>query len=119
MDHAERITAEEMGAVKPDVQLLLGNEAVAQGAWEAGVRVVSSYPGTPSTEITEAVAKYPEVNVQWATNEKVAAEVAFGAAMTGARAMTCMKHVGVNVAADPLFTAAYTGVKRRACGRLR
>jgi indolepyruvate ferredoxin oxidoreductase alpha subunit len=110
MDNRIRITAEEMGARKPEAQLLLGNEAVAQGAWEAGVRVVSSYPGTPSTEITEAMAKYPEVNVQWATNEKVAAEVAFGAAMAGARAMTCMKHVGVNVAADPLFTAAYTGV---------
>ncbi|MCE5342520.1 MAG: indolepyruvate ferredoxin oxidoreductase subunit alpha [Eubacteriales bacterium] len=93
-----------------EVRLLLGNEAVARGAWEAGVKVVSSYPGTPSTEITEAVAKYPEVNVQWAPNEKVATEVAFGAAMAGARAMTCMKHVGVNVAADPIFTAAYTGI---------
>jgi indolepyruvate ferredoxin oxidoreductase alpha subunit len=93
-----------------DVRLMLGNEAVARGAWEAGVKVVSSYPGTPSTEITEAIAKFPEVNVQWAPNEKVAAEVTFGAAMAGARAMTCMKHVGVNVAADPIFTAAYTGV---------
>ena len=110
MENPNRINAEEMGAAKADVQLLLGNEAVAQGAWEAGVKVVASYPGTPSTEVTEAIAKYPEVNVQWATNEKVAAEVAFGAAMAGARAMTCMKHVGVNVAADPLFTAAYTGV---------
>ncbi len=110
MDNVTRITAEELGAPKHEAQLLLGNEAVAQGAWEAGVRVVASYPGTPSTEITEAIARYPEVNVQWATNEKVAAEVAFGAAMAGARAMTCMKHVGVNVAADPLFTAAYTGV---------
>ena len=89
---------------------MLGNEAVARGAWEAGVRVISSYPGTPSTEITEAAANYEEINCQWATNEKVATEVAFGAAMAGARAMTCMKHVGVNVAADPLFTAAYTGV---------
>ncbi|MEA5014655.1 MAG: indolepyruvate ferredoxin oxidoreductase subunit alpha [Candidatus Limiplasma sp.] len=89
---------------------MLGNEAVARGAWEAGVRVVSSYPGTPSTEITECAANYEEINCQWATNEKVAAEVTFGAAMAGARAMTCMKHVGVNVAADPLFTAAYTGV---------
>ena len=91
-------------------RLLLGNEAVAQGAWEAGARVVTSYPGTPSTEITECVAKHPDINCQWAPNEKVAAEVAFGAAMAGARAMTCMKHVGVNVAADPIFTAAYTGV---------
>ncbi len=93
-----------------ETALLLGNEAVAQGAWEAGVKVVSSYPGTPSTEITETAAKFPEVNVQWASNEKVATEVVFGAALAGARAMTCMKHVGVNVAADPLFTAAYTGV---------
>ena len=91
-------------------QLMLGNEAVARGAWEAGIKVVSSYPGTPSTEITENTAKYKEINSEWAPNEKVAAEVAFGAAMAGARAMTCMKHVGVNVAADPLFTAAYTGV---------
>lgn len=91
-------------------KLMLGNEAVARGAWEAGVHVISSYPGTPSTEITEYAATYPEINCEWATNEKVAAEVAFGASMAGARAMTCMKHVGVNVAADPLFTAAYTGV---------
>ncbi len=91
-------------------QLMLGNEAVARGAWEAGVSVVTSYPGTPSTEITECAATYPEINCQWSANEKVASEVAFGAAMAGARAMTCMKHVGVNVAADPLFTAAYTGI---------
>ena len=110
MDKKNLITAEEMGAPVRQAQLMLGNEAVAQGAWEAGVKVVCSYPGTPSTEITEAIAKYPEVNVQWAPNEKVATEVAFGAAMAGARAMTCMKHVGVNVSADPLFTAAYTGV---------
>lgn len=91
-------------------KLMLGNEAIARGAWEAGVRVISSYPGTPSTEITEYATVYPEINCEWAPNEKVAAEVAFGASMAGARAMTCMKHVGVNVAADPLFTAAYTGV---------
>ena len=90
--------------------LFLGNEAVARGAWEAGVRVCSSYPGTPSTEITETVSKYPEINSEWATNEKVAMEVAYGAALGGVRAMTCMKHVGLNVAADPFFTAAYTGV---------
>ncbi len=92
-------------------KLMLGNEAVARGAFEAGVRVVSSYPGTPSTEITEYAALYEDINCEWAPNEKVAAEVAFGAAMAGARSMTCMKHVGVNVAADPLFTAAYTGVR--------
>ncbi|MEG2951121.1 MAG: thiamine pyrophosphate-binding protein, partial [Clostridia bacterium] len=104
------ITADVFTADHVDERLLLGNEAVAQGAWEAGVRVVASYPGTPSTEITEAVAKFPEVHCQWAPNEKVATEVAFGASMAGGRAMTCMKHVGVNVAADPIFTAAYTGV---------
>jgi len=92
------------------LRLMLGNEAVARGAWEAGVMVISSYPGTPSTEITEYASAYGEIDCQWAPNEKVAAEVVFGAAMAGARAMTCMKHVGVNVAADPLFTAAYTGV---------
>lgn len=91
--------------------LYLGNEALARGAWEAGATVVSSYPGTPSTEITAAAATYPEINAEWATNEKVAMEVAFGAAMAGARAMTCMKHVGMNVAADPMFTAAYTGIR--------
>ncbi|MDR0928134.1 MAG: indolepyruvate ferredoxin oxidoreductase subunit alpha, partial [Oscillospiraceae bacterium] len=91
--------------------LMLGNEAIARGAWEAGVKVASSYPGTPSTEITEVLATYPEINAEWATNEKVAMEVAFGAAMAGARAITCMKHVGMNVAADPMFTAAYTGIK--------
>ena len=91
-------------------KLMLGNEAVARGAYEAGVRVVSSYPGTPSTEITEFCAAYPEIDCDWAPNETVAVETAFGAAMTGARAMSCMKHVGVNVAADPLYTAAYTGV---------
>ena len=92
------------------VKLLLGNEAVAQGAWEAGVHVVSSYPGTPSTEITETLAKLPGVYCEWSPNEKVSAEVAIGAAIDGARAMCCMKHVGLNVAADPLFTAAYAGV---------
>ena len=91
-------------------KLMLTNEAVARGAWEAGVKVVSSYPGTPSTEITEFCAGYPEMYVEWAPNEKVSAEVAIGAAAAGARSMCCMKHVGVNVAADPLFTAAYTGV---------
>lgn len=91
-------------------QLMLGNEAAARGAWEAGVRLVSSYPGTPSTEITEYAAQYPEIYAEWAANEKVALEVCAGAAMGGARAMCCMKHVGVNVAADPLYTLSYTGV---------
>ena len=91
-------------------ELYLGNQAIARGAWEAGVRVVSAYPGTPSTEITEFAATYPEIYAEWAPNEKVALEVAFGASLGGARAMVCMKHVGLNVAADPLFTAAYTGV---------
>lgn len=91
-------------------KLMLTNEAVARGAYEAGVKVVSSYPGTPSTEITEFVAKYPEIYSEWAPNEKVATEVAVGASIAGVRSMCCMKHVGVNVAADPLFTVAYTGV---------
>ena len=91
-------------------KLMLGNEAVARGAYEAGANVVSSYPGTPSTEITEFAAKYPEMYVEWAVNEKVAMEVCAGASLGGARALTCMKHVGVNVAADPLFTLSYTGV---------
>lgn len=91
-------------------ELMLTNQAIALGAWQAGVRVVSSYPGTPSTEITENTAKYKEIHSEWAPNEKVALEVGIGASMAGARAMVCMKHVGLNVAADPLFTAAYTGV---------
>ena len=91
-------------------QLMLGNEAVARGLYEAGVKVVSSYPGTPSTEITEFAAKYEEMYSEWAPNEKVAAEVAIGAAFAGARSFCAMKHVGLNVAADPLYTAAYTGV---------
>ena len=91
-------------------EILLGNEAVAAGAYIAGVKVVSSYPGTPSTEITEAASRYERIACEWAPNEKVGLEVAIGASMAGARAMSCMKHVGLNVAADPLFTAAYTGV---------
>ena len=91
-------------------QLLLGNQAAAAGARDGGIRVISSYPGTPSTEITETAAKFAEVYTEWAANEKVAAETALGAAVTGNRAMCCMKHVGLNVAADLLFTAAYTGV---------
>ncbi len=91
-------------------QLMLGNEAVARGLYEAGCSFVSSYPGTPSTEITEAIAKYPEVYAEWAPNEKVAMESAFGASLAGRRSFCGMKHVGLNVAADPLFTISYTGV---------
>ena len=91
-------------------QLMLGNEAVARGLYEAGCAFVSSYPGTPSTEVTEAVAKYQEVYAEWAPNEKVAMESAFGACLAGKRSFCGMKHVGLNVAADPLFTIGYTGV---------
>jgi len=90
--------------------LMLGNEAVARGLYEAGCSFVSSYPGTPSTEITESVATYKEVYAEWAPNEKVAMESAFGACLAGKRSFCAMKHVGLNVAADPLFTIAYTGV---------
>lgn len=92
-------------------KILLGNEAIARGAWEAGVKVSSAYPGTPSTEVSESLARYDEVYAEWAPNEKVATEVAIGASIAGVRSMCCMKHVGVNVAADPLYTAAYTGVR--------
>ena len=91
-------------------KLMLGNEAVAQGLFEAGCRVVSSYPGTPSTEITEFAVKHDEIYCEWAPNEKVAMEVAIGASIAGGRAFCAQKHVGLNVAADPLFTASYTGV---------
>ena len=91
-------------------KLMLGNEAFARGLFEAGCRVVSSYPGTPSTEITEEAAKYDEMYAEWAPNEKVAMEAALGASIAGARSFCGMKHVGLNVAADPLYTAAYTGV---------
>ncbi|MDR3121319.1 MAG: hypothetical protein LBU58_08315, partial [Clostridiales bacterium] len=90
--------------------LLLGNEAVARAAYDAGAAVASAYPGTPSTEITENLAKYPDIYCEWAPNEKVALETALGASIAGARAICAMKHVGLNVAADPLFTASYTGV---------
>jgi len=89
---------------------MLGNEAVARGIYEAGVRVVSSYPGTPSTEITEELSKYRDIYTEWAPNEKVALETAFGASLAGARSFCAMKHVGLNVAADPLYTLSYTGV---------
>lgn len=95
----------------PQSEIMLGNAAFARGAYEAGVKVTSAYPGTPSTEVSENMVKYKdEVYCEWAPNEKVAMEVAIGASQSGARAMTVMKHVGLNVAADPLFTAAYSGV---------
>ncbi|MEZ3507339.1 MAG: indolepyruvate ferredoxin oxidoreductase subunit alpha [Lachnospiraceae bacterium] len=90
--------------------LMLGNEAVARGLYEGGCSFVSSYPGTPSTEITECAAKYEELYAEWAPNEKVALEAAFGASLSGRRSFCAMKHVGLNVAADPLFTISYTGV---------
>lgn len=91
-------------------QLMLGNQALARGLYEAGCAVVSSYPGTPSTEVTEEAAKYDEIYCEWAPNEKVAMETAFGASLAGKRSFCGMKHVGLNVAADPLFTCSYTGV---------
>ena len=90
--------------------IMLGNEAIARGAYEAGVKLSSAYPGTPSTEVSEYLAKYEEVYTEWAPNEKVAAEVAIGASISGVRSLACMKHVGLNVASDPLYTFAYTGV---------
>ena len=91
-------------------KIMLGNEAIARGVWEAGAKVASSYPGTPSTEISEYLAKYPEVYTEWAPNEKVAVEVSAGASIAGVRSLSCMKHVGLNVASDPVYTLAYTGV---------
>ena len=90
--------------------IMLGNEAIARGAYEAGVKLSSAYPGTPSTEISEYLAKYDEIYTEWAPNEKVACEVAIGASFSGVRSLACMKHVGLNVASDPLYTFAYTGV---------
>ena len=91
-------------------KLMTGDEAVARGAYEAGVRYASAYPGTPSTEILENIATYDEIDASWAPNEKVALETVIGASFAGARSIASMKHVGVNVAADPLFTWGYTGV---------
>src|SRR5512138_3397162 len=91
--------------------LMSGNEAAARGAWEAGATIASSYPGTPATEILESLARYPGIYAEWAPNEKVAFEVAMGASLGGARALVAMKHVGLNVAADPLMTGAYVGVR--------
>ena len=102
-----------IGAQREEImkQLMTGNEAVARGAYEAGLTFASAYPGTPSTEILENMVNYKDdVYCEWAPNEKVALEAAIGASIAGARSMAAMKHVGVNVAADPLFTFAYTGV---------
>ena len=93
-----------------ETKLMLGNEAFARGAWEAGVKVSAAYPGTPSTEISENIVNYPDLYAEWSPNEKVATEVAIGASISGVRSLCCMKHVGVNVASDPLYTASYTGV---------
>ena len=91
--------------------IMLGNEAIARGAYEAGVKVSSAYPGTPSTEISEYLVQYrDDVYEEWAPNEKVATEVAVGASIAGVRSMACMKHVGLNVAADPLYSVSYMGV---------
>ena len=92
-------------------RLMSGNEAIARGAFEAGVKVASAYPGTPSTEILENLVRYPDVDASWAPNEKVALEVGIGASFGGVRSLVAMKHVGVNVAADPLFTLSYIGVR--------
>ena len=92
-------------------KILQGNEAIARGAWEAGATVGCAYPGTPSSEILAELSGYKEVYTEWSPNEKVAMEVALGASFAGARALVTMKHVGLNVASDPFFTAAYTGVR--------
>ena len=93
------------------IRMLSGDEAVARGAWEAGVAVASAYPGTPSTEILEEFARFPNVYAEWATNEKVAVDVAIGAAYAGKRALATMKHVGLNVAADSFMYASMTGIE--------
>ena len=93
-------------------ELMLGNEAIARGAYEAGVKHIISYPGTPSTEITEFASQYKEIFCQWSVNEKVSFETAFGASLMGNRAMICLKHVGLNVAADSFYSSIYG----RKCG---
>ena len=102
-EHVNHSDSVDIGS---STELLLGDQAVARGAWEAGVKVATAYPGTPSTEITEAAAQFEEINTQWAPNEKVAMEVAYGASIAGARSLVSMKHVGMNVAADPMFTGS-------------
>jgi len=109
---AEPIKAQQQADGQRDVRPLLGNEAIARGVWEAGVKVATAYPGTPSTEILESLGRYPadEIEVQWGTNEKVALDVAIGASFTGVRAFVSMKHVGLNVAYDSLMSVTYIGV---------
>lgn len=107
-----KLSEEKNNTSTGTIELLSGNEAIARGAYEAGVKVATAYPGTPSTEILETIINnYKEIYAEWSINEKVALEVAIGASMAGARAIVCMKHVGLNVAADPLFSLSYTGVK--------
>src|SRR4030042_4981996 len=101
------------------LQLLSGNEARALGAYHAGVQVAAAYPGTPSTEILENLSRFKDIHAEWATNEKVAMEVAMGAAYTGARAMVSMTHVGLNVASDPFMAASITGIIGGAGGGTR
>jgi len=110
--HAVNETVEQSQNPKQDVKPLTGNEAIARGAWEAGVRVAAAYPGTPSTEIMESLAEFPseDLHAQWSTNEKVALDVAMGAAFAGSRALASMKHVGLNVAADAFMSQSYIGV---------
>ena len=105
-------TADASAGSAASARPLTGNEAIARGAWEAGVRVASAYPGTPSTEILESLARYPadDLQAQWSTNEKVALDVAIGASFAGVRAIASMKHVGLNVAADALMSLTYIGV---------
>src|SRR5665647_3364045 len=110
---SETLEAVAPSAVRPnDVRPLTGNEAIARGAWEAGVKVAAAYPGTPSTEILETMAEFPaeDVHAQWSTNEKVALDVAIGASFAGRRALAAMKHVGLNVAADAFMSINYIGV---------
>ncbi len=102
---ADKTTAAE------GMEILSGNEAIARGAWEAGVKLASAYPGTPSTEILETLVDYDDIYCEWSPNEKVAVEVGAGAAFGGGRTLVCMKHVGLNVAADPFFSTSYTGVE--------
>ena len=108
---SEKNTTESEGRTTGAKVLLSGNQAIARGAYEAGVTVATAYPGTPSTEILETVAAYDGIYAEWSPNEKVALEVAMGASIAGSRSLVSMKHVGVNVAADPLFTLSYTGVR--------
>jgi indolepyruvate ferredoxin oxidoreductase alpha subunit len=108
----QQLKTVERERTEGDIRPLSGNEAIAQGAWEAGVTVAAAYPGTPSTEIMETLATYPadRLHAQWSTNEKVSLDVAIGASFAGARALAVMKHVGLNVAADALMSQTYIGV---------